>query len=135
MQYVLIGTYCTESESVVDRDYTVRIRNPWTDRKLRFRRTSETMRNVFPTLRLPRPHCEEWEWQLEAACHAMPASMFFPNRETGVYDRTRREREAKRVCATCPVIEQCRRHALETHEAHGIWGGLTALERLRVLQR
>ncbi|MBY4212578.1 WhiB family transcriptional regulator [Rhodococcus fascians] len=92
------------------------------------------MRNVFPAVRLPQPQCEEWEWQLQAACHAMPASMFFPTTETGRSARARRECEAKRVCAACPVIERCRRHALETFEPHGIWGGLTARERLRVLR-
>lgn len=93
------------------------------------------MRTVFPALELPQPNCEEWEWQLEAACHAMPASLFFPSTDIVGHARARREREAKRICAACPVIERCRRHALDAHEAHGIWGGMTALERSRVLQR
>ncbi len=91
------------------------------------------MRKVFPTLVLPPPKCEEWEWQMDAACHAMPASMFFPPTGIGGYARALRERDAKRICSVCPVIGRCRQYALNTHEAHGVWGGMTAQERLRLL--
>lgn len=87
------------------------------------------MRTSFPKLSLPQPHCDQWEWQLQAACHAMPASMFFPSSDLRRPDRLRLERAAKLVCDRCPVLRQCRDHALDTSEAHGIWGGLTAGER------
>ena len=38
-------------------------------------------------------------------------------------------REAKAVCAQCPVKQQCLEHALEFDERHGIWGGTTPTER------
>jgi len=64
--------------------------------------------------------------------------MFFhPEYERGP-TRMRREAEAKAVCQRCPVIEQCRQHALQVHEPYGIWGGLSAEERkdqLRVKRR
>ena len=37
-------------------------------------------------------------------------------------------------CRRCPVLEQCRRHALEVQEPYGIWGGLTEYERQRALR-
>jgi WhiB family redox-sensing transcriptional regulator len=37
------------------------------------------------------------------------------------------------VCASCPVIQQCREHALAVQEPYGIWGGLSEDERLIVI--
>jgi WhiB family redox-sensing transcriptional regulator len=31
---------------------------------------------------------------------------------------------AKAICAACPVLAQCRDHALKTREPYGVWGGL-----------
>ncbi|MBX4171721.1 WhiB family transcriptional regulator [Rhodococcus sp. DMU2021] len=36
---------------------------------------------------------------------------------------------ARRICSRCPVLESCRRFAVETGQPHGIWGGLTESER------
>lgn len=38
---------------------------------------------------------------------------------------------AKRVCAECPVIQQCREFALDNpiYAIAGVWGGLTYAER------
>ncbi len=36
-------------------------------------------------------------------------------------------------CASCPVMRQCRRGAVERGEKHGVWGGLTETE-LRQVQ-
>ena len=36
-------------------------------------------------------------------------------------------------CASCPVMRQCRRGAVERGEKHGVWGGLTEAE-LRQVQ-
>lgn len=33
------------------------------------------------------------------------------------------------MCAACPVVAQCRSHALEVREPYGVWGGLTEAER------
>lgn len=40
---------------------------------------------------------------------------------------------AKAVCRGCPIAADCLRQALTTREPHGVWGGLTAVERDRVL--
>jgi WhiB family redox-sensing transcriptional regulator len=33
------------------------------------------------------------------------------------------------MCRRCPVMAQCRAHALEVGESYGIWGGLSESER------
>ena len=38
---------------------------------------------------------------------------------------------AKNICQSCPVRTECLEHALKTDERHGIWGGLSYLERRR----
>jgi len=83
--------------------------------------------------RLPQPIADHWEWQYQGACRTMPSEMFFhPDGERGPRRRNR-ENAAKAVCATCPVIAQCRAHALAVQEPYGIWGGLSEDDRLAIL--
>lgn len=70
------------------------------------------------------------DWQLHAACRGMDTDIFF------CYDEMRSskvrmqvERRVKEICSDCPVIDQCREWALSRPERHGIWGGLTNIER------
>jgi WhiB family redox-sensing transcriptional regulator len=78
---------------------------------------------------MPVPVTENWDWQLRAACRSVDSSVFFhPERERGA-QKEQRDTQAKKICRSCPVLEQCRRHALATHEPYGVWGGLTAAER------
>jgi WhiB family redox-sensing transcriptional regulator len=53
---------------------------------------------------------------------------FHPEGERGPA-RRRRDDAAKAVCATCPVLRQCREHALTVREPYGVWGGMTEQER------
>ena len=46
-----------------------------------------------------------------------------------------REMRAKEMCRSCPVIAQCRSHALAVGEPYGIWGGLSEAERELLLKR
>jgi len=46
-----------------------------------------------------------------------------------------RENAAKAVCASCPVINACRDHALAVQEPYGIWGGLSEDDRAAILTR
>lgn len=79
--------------------------------------------------RLPVPVAETWEWQLRAACRDLDSALFFhPDGERGPA-RAEREARAKQICRRCPVIEQCRRHALAAGEPYGVWGGLSMAER------
>jgi hypothetical protein len=45
----------------------------------------------------------------------------------------RQQRLIQWHCASCPVMRQCRRGAVERGEQHGVWGGLTEAE-LRQVQ-
>lgn len=83
--------------------------------------------------RLPTPVTSIWDWQMHAACRETDSATFFhPALERGPA-KTARERAAKQICAGCPVIEACRRHALTVREPDGVWGGLTADEREDIL--
>jgi WhiB family redox-sensing transcriptional regulator len=66
-------------------------------------------------------------WVREAACAGMLhlERAFFPEKGDSVA-------AAKAVCALCPVRWECLDFALETHQAHGIWGGTTVRERRRI---
>ena len=87
------------------------------------------------TARLPKPVAESWHWQTQAACRDLATSRFFhPENERGT-SRDERERKAKRVCLRCPVILECRAHALKTKEPYGVWGGLGERERRGLVAR
>ena len=82
--------------------------------------------------KLPIPIIESYEWQWDGACAQLSSEMFFsPDSERGA-KRTARETRAKEICHTCPVIDRCLQHAMETREPYGVWGGLTAGERMRL---
>lgn len=81
-------------------------------------------------MRLPAPVADLWEWQFSGACReASPETFFHPEGERG---RARRSRDdaAKQVCLGCPVVRECREHALSVREPYGVWGGMTEDERL-----
>jgi WhiB family redox-sensing transcriptional regulator len=85
--------------------------------------------------RLPEPTTQAWDWQVQAACRGMASSFFFhPSGERGP-SRVERVRRAKEVCGECPVIDACRRLALQVQEQYGVWGGLSEEERLVLLDR
>lgn len=83
---------------------------------------------------LPVLSIDPWDWQPLASCRDQSAAVFFhPDGERGTA-RTIREAKAKAICETCPVLGQCREHALAVREAYGVWGGLTATERKALLR-
>ena len=85
--------------------------------------------------RLPGPALDRWEWQQHGACVATDTELFFhPDNERGPR-REAREAAAKAVCALCPVLVQCREHALSTREPFGVWGGLSEPEREALVSR
>jgi WhiB family transcriptional regulator, redox-sensing transcriptional regulator len=65
-------------------------------------------------------------WRWAAACRSADPELFFPLSESG--KALKQIAEAKAICTGCPVRRQCLEFALRTR-AHGIWGGLTELER------
>ena len=79
--------------------------------------------------RLRVPVTEVWDWQMRAACRDLDSTMFFhPEYERGSA-KTDRDQRAKQVCGRCPVIDSCRRYALQVQEPYGVWGGMTVEER------
>lgn len=79
--------------------------------------------------RLPIPLAALWNWQLDGSCrNASPEVFFHPEGERGSARRDR-DSAAKQVCLSCPVLQQCRQHALTVREPYGVWGGMTEAER------
>lgn len=74
-------------------------------------------------------------WHSEAACRRDEAGLFFAPSQEPTAARLSREQAAKSVCARCPVLLECREHALVQPEPYGVWGGLTAAERRVMLSR
>ena len=67
---------------------------------------------------------------VNGACVGAPTALFFPNEgDEQIIDT------AKRLCATCPIIDQCADHALTHREPYGVWGGLSEKDRRRILRQ
>jgi len=62
-------------------------------------------------------------WAEHGACKGKTA-LFFP--EPG---DTKSAARAFEICATCPVLEQCREHVMTNEERYGIWGGMNGVRR------
>jgi WhiB family redox-sensing transcriptional regulator len=74
-----------------------------------------------------------WEWQLDAACAGLDTALFYQaDNERGSSVRLR-EKKAKAICARCPVISNCLKDALANNEPFGVWGGMSADERYRLI--
>lgn len=59
-------------------------------------------------------------WEDQGACRDHPIAWWFPEKALGADNHGR---QAKAICATCPVIRECLEAALDRGEDHGIWGG------------
>ncbi len=64
-------------------------------------------------------------WQDGARCRDFDLEIFFP-------EQGRSGREAKRICAECPVRIECLNDALRRDERYGVWGGMSERERRRL---
>lgn len=74
-------------------------------------------------------HLTPAPWRDEAACRQVDPEMFFG--EDGMF-----REDAKRLCNTkCSVVAECLAYALENRERWGVWGGLSEIERRRILKR
>lgn len=66
---------------------------------------------------------EDMEWASDAACIGEDPETFYPPPGRGFAET------AKRICATCPVKEQCLQFALKYKQYWGVWGGFAEGER------
>jgi WhiB family redox-sensing transcriptional regulator len=71
---------------------------------------------------------EEMGWQERALCAQTDPEAFFPEKGGST-------REAKKVCLTCDVRDDCLEYALMNDERFGIWGGLSERERRKLKKR
>ena len=71
---------------------------------------------------------EEMLWQERALCAQTDPEAFFPEKGGST-------REAKKVCLTCEVRDDCLESALMNDERFGIWGGLSERERRKLKKR
>ena len=76
------------------------------------------------------PLVPEGQWRSMAACRSADPDLFFPISSSGL--SMAQEAEAKVICAGCRVRRECLAFALRTHQAHGVWGGLSEQERYPV---
>lgn len=67
-------------------------------------------------------------WQADALCAQTDPEAFFPEKGGST-------RDAKRICTTCDVRDQCLDYALQNDERFGIWGGLSERERRKLKRR
>jgi WhiB family redox-sensing transcriptional regulator len=64
-------------------------------------------------------------WRLQAACRGVDPEIF-------ASDLPEMKKTAKKICADCPVRDECLEYALANKEEGGIWGGLTHNQRVRL---
>lgn len=65
------------------------------------------------------------DWQDRALCAQTDPESFYP-------DKGGSTREAKKVCLSCEVRDECLEYALDNDERFGIWGGLSERERRKL---
>ena len=68
------------------------------------------------------------DWMTRGRCINVPPAIFFPSDGAGV-------EVARKICAECPVKQECLEHALVNRIDHGVWGGCSERERRRILKR
>ncbi|WP_073919489.1 WhiB family transcriptional regulator [Streptomyces sp. CB02009] len=92
------------------------------------------MKSIVPTRRYAPVSTKAAPAEPRGACAGVSdPDLFFPVGDTG--PALLQIIEAKKICATCPVIDACLRGALERGEETGVWGGLSEDERRTLRQR
>lgn len=71
---------------------------------------------------------ERAEWVQHAACRGVDTNLFFA-------DRGESTKEAKAICAGCPVREECLTFSINNGEHFGVWGGLAEHQRRRLRRK
>ncbi len=74
-------------------------------------------------------------WQENAKCVGTDVEVFYLPYGSRMADKRKRVAEAKKVCFSCSVREQCLQYSLENKEVYGVWGGVSEDERRVILNR
>lgn len=82
-----------------------------------------TNRPVFRMI----PAWNDGSWQERSACRDAEADLFFSTEDED-------QKRAREYCVTCPVQQECLRHAIENREMYGIWGGMFEGERRAIIR-
>jgi WhiB family redox-sensing transcriptional regulator len=72
------------------------------------------------------------DWD-QAACNGLDTGIFFDHEDTRGEKRATSLAAARSVCATCTIRSACLDYAVDTVQAFGVWGGLTAAERSEII--
>ncbi len=80
---------------------------------------------MFPILTHPQ---SSGTWRNLARCKGVDPVIVHPVNEDDAD-------EAKAICELCPVREPCLEYAVTAREKDGVWGGLTARERRRLIRQ
>ena len=65
------------------------------------------------------------EWMTDGVCAQVDPELWFPEKGGST-------REAKQLCARCPVHPECLAYALTNDERFGVWGGASERDRRRM---
>nr|WP_277628330.1 WhiB family transcriptional regulator [Arsenicicoccus dermatophilus] len=63
----------------------------------------------------------------DAVCATTDPELFYPQK-----GEMPKVRAAQQICRSCPAMVECREWAIAHGEDHGVWGGTTPRERLRI---
>ena len=74
-------------------------------------------------------------WKDGAACRGEDPELFYPALEDGRQLYNQRVRDALQICVDCAVVDECLDYALKTDTQHGVWGGMTEIERAHLVGR
>lgn len=69
------------------------------------------------------------EWMVDGLCQQVDPDLWFP--DTDPYQ----VQKAKAVCMSCPVMSECADYAITRYVPYGIWGGMTADDRVTYRRR
>lgn len=75
-------------------------------------------------------HIPPEPWMDKADCVGHDPDLWFPEEHAAAVAR-----QAKAICAECPVQTECLQHAQQHNIRWGIWGGLTHNERRKITAR
>lgn len=81
-------------------------------------------REALPTANPGHDYARGDDWRTQASCLGLDVNDFVPDGQGNCVPP-----EVLRICADCPVIQQCHDFAVGNKEQHGFWAGTTPRER------